>query len=89
MARVVALQVDLADRVGALEAAHLGDEAQAPGLAPEFTVGHEAEAKTFLPGDDLGDAFVGEPRVGEQPFGPEQAADVLGAKGRRAHAGQR
>ncbi len=96
VARVVALDDDVADRVGAREPGHLRDEPEPPGLAPELAVGDRLEADRLLPADHprdvpvlgLAQAIRVERRRGvagvEQRPGAQQAADVLGAEGRHS-----
>ena len=97
---VVALHVDVADRIGAREPRHLRDEAEPPGLAAELAVGDRLETDRFLPADHPCDVLVleraqaarverrrGVARV-EQRLRPQQAADVLGPEGRHARAAQ-
>jgi hypothetical protein len=58
VARVVALQVDVADRRRAPESRDLRDEPEPPRFAPEFAVGDRAHADGLLPADDLRDLLV-------------------------------
>ena len=88
VAGVVALQVDLAHRIGAGEPGCLGHEAQAPRLAAELAVGHHLQTEALLPADHALDGFVF-PSF-DQIRRPQQAADVLGLEWRcRGQSGLR
>jgi isopentenyl diphosphate isomerase/L-lactate dehydrogenase-like FMN-dependent dehydrogenase len=62
VAGIVALQVDVADRVGAREARDFRDEAEAPRLAAELAVGDQLQPEALLPADRLDDRRVLERR---------------------------
>jgi hypothetical protein len=92
VAGVVALQVDVADRVAAREPGHLRHEAEPPRLAAELAVGDHLETEALLPADgpdDRGifhlDAFPPVPLEIQKLRRTQQAADVLGAERRRVH----
>jgi hypothetical protein len=81
IARVIVLHVDVADRVRARETLHFADETQPPGLAAELAVGDHLQAQAFLPADNRGDVRIGIAAL-QHFLRAQQAADVLGAKGR-------
>src|SRR5207237_4365600 len=75
---------DVAEGLGLREAGDLGDEPQAPRLAPELAVGHHVEAELLLPADQLDDVLVDVAAFQHLPRAQE-AADVLGAVRRLVH----
>src|SRR2546430_8340581 len=81
IAGVVALQVHVADRLGAHEALDLAHEPEAPRLAAKLAVGDHLQPEALLPAN----GFLNEPirRLALQDFlGTQQAAYVLSAKRR-------
>src|SRR2546426_7089667 len=83
IASVVALQVDVADRVGAHEARDLANEPEAPRLAAKLAVRDHLQPEALLPANSFRDEPIR--RLALQDFlGAQQAADVLGAKRRTA-----
>ena len=85
IAGVVALQVHVADRVGADEPLDLAHEPEAPRLAAELAVGDHLQPEALLPANGLRDESIR--RLALQDFfGAQQAADVLGVERRTAQA---
>ena len=58
IAGVVALQVHVADRVGAHEALDLAHEPEAPRLAAKLAVGHHLQAEALLPANGFRDESI-------------------------------
>ena len=82
--RAVELDVNAALRLDALE---LRQEIDVKVGAPEFAVGDAAQSQIFLEFDDAADRFIlhgAELGRIEQEFGAQEAADMVGAKGRRS-----